>query len=183
MSKTIFTIENGTFCLTTTDPNVAIDTATPDDYIVAGETDSFTCQVTASALNATPNSTTEDIPATMCEAGETRTIVQATSYELGLTFLQDPNLAAGLSKYLFEHDTEVGYYYFGMGGADGSEAPKSIGALRIQSGTIGGEMRTTLTSDLTLPVTGKPDVMFGTGLTTAVVEGNWRDQLGLPPFP
>ena len=183
MSKTIFSIEKGTFCLTTTDPNVPIDTATPDDYIVAGETDSFTCQVTSSALNATPNSDSEDIPATMCEAGETRTIVKATSYELALTFLQDPNVAAGLNRFLFEHDTETAYFYFGMGGDDGSEAPKSIGALRIQSGTIGGEMRKTLTADLTLPVTAKPDVMFGSGVDTAVVEGNWRAQLGLPPFP
>jgi hypothetical protein len=183
MSKSIFNVETGTFVVTITDPNVPVDTAMAADYVVAGENDSFTCQVTASALNATPNSTTEDVPATMCEAGESRTIVQATSYELALTFLQDPNVAMGLSRFLYKHDTEIGFFYFAMNGTDGEGPPKAIGALRIQSGSIGGEMRTTLTSDLTLPVTGKPDVMFGSDLTTDVVEGNWRGALGLPPFP
>ena len=184
MSKTIFSIESGTFCLTLDDPAKKVDTATPDDYQTTGTTDSFTCQVTSSALTATPNSTTETIPATMCEAGEQRTIVEATSYELDLTFLQDANVANGLNRFTFEHDTEVAYFYFGMGGDDGDEAPKAIGALRLQSGTIGGAMRTTLTSDLKLSVMGKPDVMFGTGTgctPSDVVEGNWRAQLGLAP--
>lgn len=160
MPKEVFKIENGDFGLALADPGVGIALATILDY-----TD-WSCQMTSGALNASPNTATETIPATGCDPEETITTVGITSYQLALGYLQDPHIAAGLSRFLFEHDAELVWFYFGMAG---DNPPKAIGKLRVISGSVGGSMRTTLQATTNLPVEGKPTVEFGDATTSAVV--------------
>ena len=39
-----------------------------------------------------------------------------TSYSLDGEFLQDPNVMTGLSRFLFENDTEEAYFFLGLNG-------------------------------------------------------------------
>ncbi len=162
MPKTVLKIEDGNFGLAFTEPTNADDVATAT---IADYTD-FSCQMTSGEIQASPNLTTETIPATGCDPEETITTVGQTSWNLVLGFLQDPHVAAGLSRVLFEHDTELAWFFFGM---DGDDPPKAIGQLRVVAGTIGGSMRTTLQATTTLPLEAKPSIEFGDDTTSAVV--------------
>lgn len=156
MPSHVFKIEQGHFGLSLVGPTVPpadVCAATSADYM------DFTCQITSGALNASPNVTDETVPATWCDPEQTLPLVGATSYELALSYLQDPDVVDGLSQFLFEHDTELAYFFMGL---DGDDPPKSVGLVRLVSGAIGGEGRVTLVSDVTLPVEGKPEVCFGT---------------------
>lgn len=150
-----------------------VDTADLADY-EAGSA-SWTCQTTSGALTAAQDTTTVDVPATFCNPGRTIPQPAQTSYSLDLSFLQDPNVAAGLSAFLFEHDTEEAYVLFGMAGSAGTapaltvNPPKLIGRVRLVAGTIGGAARTTLTSDISLPLSSKPQIQFGAGSTTVII--------------
>ena len=130
------------------------------------------CQTTSGALTAAQDTTTVDVPATFCQPARTIPQPAETSYSLDLSFLQDPNIAAGLSAYLFEHDTEEAYVLFGMSDNTGTLPPKMIGRVRLVSGTIGGAARADLTADVSLPLTRKPQIMFGTGATTSIIPPN-----------
>jgi hypothetical protein len=136
------------------------------DYNAASQ--SWSCQTTAGSLNATADTTTSDVPATFCEAGETIPTPAQSSYELAVTFLQDPNVSTGLNRFLFENDTNESYFLLGLSGAN---PPMAIGRVRLSSATIGGEARTTLTADITLPLSRKPDIEFGDATTSVIVTG------------
>lgn len=163
MSKHVFRIEDGKFGLSLTDPG----TTDPCTATLAQYTD-FGCQITDGALNASPNTTTETVPATWCAPEETITNVGATSFSVDLGYLQDPDVVDGLSRFMFEHDAEQAWFYIGM---DGDDPPKAIGKLTLSSGTIGGPGRTTLTASVSLPVDGKPGVCFGDATSSAPVVG------------
>ena len=180
---TIFQIDQGTFALSVVDTaeplyedtwqapgGATVDTATIADY-EAGS-DAWTCQATSGALTASQDTTTTDVPATFCSPARSIPQPAETSYTLDLSFLQDPDVAAGLNAYLFEHDTQEAYVLFGMRDNTGTLPPKMIGRVRLVSGTIGGAARTTLTADVSLPLTRKPQIMFGTGATTVIVPPN-----------
>lgn len=173
----IFMIEDGEFALEIVDTaevgyldtwqapgGATVDTATLAIYDPSSAT--FMCQVTSGALTASADTTTVDIPATFC--GPAKSIPQPgeTAYAVDLSILQDPNVAAGISRYLFEHDTEEAYFYLGLNGTD---PPKAIGRVRLTSATIGGAARTVLTADVSLPCSRKPSVEFGDGTTSEVV--------------
>jgi hypothetical protein len=142
----------------------------------------WSCQATAGALTASQDTTTTDVPATFC--GPARSIPQpaSTSFNLDLTFLQDPNVKLGLSRYLFENDTKEAYVFFGLNGWD---PPKMIGRVRLVAGTIGGEARTVLSADISLPLSSRPQIDFGTAAdhqavppgaatgATAGIPGTW----------
>lgn len=152
-----------------------VDTATLADY--EADSASWTCQTTSGALTASQDTTTVDVPATFCNPARSIPQPAQTSYTLDLSFLQDPNVAAGLSAFLFEHDTEEAYVLFGMNGEDTVtagevEPPKLIGRVRLVAGTLGGAARTTLTADVSLPLSSKPQIMFGSGSTTAIIPPN-----------
>lgn len=163
MSRHIFRIEKGFFGLSLTDPGVT----DPCAATVAAYGD-YGCQITDGALNASPNSSTETVPATWCEPEETITNVGKTSYSLDLGYLQDPDIVDGISQFLFENDTAEAWFYMGM---DGDDPPKAVGKLTLQSGTIGGPGRTTLTATVSLPVNGKPSVCFGNATASDPVDG------------
>jgi hypothetical protein len=182
MSSTIFRIEDGILALSLVDPDAvgyAADWQTPgglevDVVTVATYTtvdgNDFSCQVTSGALNATPNTTDDTTPATFCGPEVTTTSVGVTSYALDATILQDPQVSAGISAYLFEHDTKEAYFYLGLAG-DGNP-PAAVGRARVVAGAFGGDARVTLTATLSLPVSSKPDIWFGDATTTRVVKGD-----------
>jgi len=177
MSSHVFKIETGVLALTpvgdSDDPawqtpgGVDIATVTLADYTTASGIE-FSCQVTSGALNASANTTDDTTPATFCGPEVTETTVGVTSYTLDATILQDPDVAQGISAWLFEHDTESAYFMLGL---DGENPPKAVGIVRAVAGAIGGDARVTLTADLSLPVSRKPDVMFGNATTSRIVYG------------
>src|SRR4029077_2731039 len=94
----------------------------------------WSCQIVDGALNSTPDTTTTDVPATWCEAGETIPTPGKSSYEFSGSFLQDANLKDGLSAFLFAYDTAECYIYASFSGDD---PPRFIGRSRVTSGQDG----------------------------------------------
>lgn len=178
MSSTVFSIESGVFALSLvgdTDPGdwqapggKAVDEVVLADYTTPGPGGDFSCQITSGALTASPNTTDDVTPATFCSPEVSTTKVGVTSYTVDISALQDPQVVAGLNRYLFENDTLLAYFLLGL---DGVNPPKVAGRCRLISGTIGGDARVTLTFDLSLPCESKPDVEFGDAATSIVIEG------------
>lgn len=180
MARSIFEIESGQFGLAIVDTDAVgyadswqapggllADTATLADYDAASAT--WSCQITSGALEASPDTTTTDVPATWCEPAETIPAPGKTSFTFVATFLQDPNVVAGLNRFLFEHDTEEAYIFVGF---DATNPPRFVGRCRLVAGTIGGDARTSLTADISLPMSRKPSVEFGDGASSVVIEGD-----------
>ena len=180
----IFRIEGGVFALLLVDTaavgydpadqtpgGVEVDTITPAAYAgAAGSGISFECQTTSAALVASANTTDDTTPATFCQPETTTTSVGVTSYTLDASILQDPHISDGISAYLFEHDTKAAYFYLGL--ADADAPPKAVGIVRLVAGQIGGEVRVTLTADISLPVERKPDLWVGNATTNRVIHGD-----------
>ena len=145
-----------------------VDVVTGTDYTGAGGI-SFECQTTKSALTPASNTTTDTTPPTMCNPEITTTIVGVTSYTLDATILQDPHISAGISAYLFENDTKDAYFYLALDGS--GIPPAAIGRCTISAGAIGGDARTTLTADVSLAVSQKPDLWVGDATTKRVILG------------
>ena len=177
----VFKIDSGVFSLKLVDKQASgyldtwqapggksVDVVTTADYTGTGGI-AFECQTTKSALTASSNTTDDTTPATMCSPEITTTIVGVTSYTLDATILQDPHISAGISAYLFENDTKEAYFYLGLEGA--SVPPAAVGRVTISAGAIGGDARTTLTADISLPVTQKPDLWVGDNTTKRVILG------------
>lgn len=129
----------------------------------------YSCQVNSGALTASPNTTDETVPASFCDPEQTVTNVGVTSYTLDVTGGQDPNVAVGVSRYLFENDTKEAYFYLGLNGVD---PPTAIGRVRLIAGAIGGDSGVRLTFTLSLPVSSKPDIAFGDTTASTIVEGD-----------
>ena len=181
MASSVFKIENGVLAFTLVDTAAVgydaswqapagkeVDEVLLADYVTVGGND-FSCQVTTGALNASPNTTDDTTPATFCSPEVTETSVGVTSFTLDATILQDSNISAGASAYAFEHDTKEVFFMLGL---DGVNPPKAIGRARMVAGAFGGDARVTLTADLSLPVTRKPDIEFGDATTSRVVGGS-----------
>jgi len=163
MTRHVFQIEQGVFGLTMTDPGYdSADLADIADY------SDFGCQITSGALNASPNVTQIDVPASWCEPATSTPSVGVTSYTLDVTFLQDPDVVAGISRFLFENDTRLAYFMMGL---DGGDPPRAIGTCRVVAGSFGGEGRVTLTATVSLPVDGKPSIEFGNATDSETVGG------------
>jgi len=190
MASTVFKIENGVFALTLVDTaaagystdwqtpgGIAVDTITLAAYTTTDGSD-LSCQVTSGALTASPNTTTDTTPATFCGPEENTTSVGVTSFSVDATILQDPNIAAGVSAYLFAHDTKEAYFILGL---DGTNPPKAVGRCRVVAGAFGGDARVTLTATLSLPVSRKPDIEFGNVTTSVVVWGSGTPPTGYTP--
>lgn len=171
---TIFQIESGTIALKVVDASAVgylstwlapggkpVDTVAASDYDTSSPL--WTCQTTAGALTATQDTTTTDVPATFCNPAKSIPQPAQTSFSLDLSFLQDPNVKLGFNRYLFENDTKEAYVFFGM---LGWAPPKMIGRVRLVAGTIGGAARSTLTADVSLPMSLRPQIMFGTSTDT-----------------
>lgn len=188
----VFMIEDGVFGLSVVDKTESgyldswqapggaeVDAVTISDYDAGSDT--WRCQITSGALNASPNISTTDIPATWCQPAKSIPQPGETSYTFDITFLQDPDVdpADSLNRFLFEFDTQEAYFYAGMAGD--AAPPAIIGRVRLIAGTIGGAGRTQLTADVSLPVSRKPDIWFGAGSTTQIVKGDGTTPAPSPP--
>jgi hypothetical protein len=143
-------------------------TATIADYDADG--DDWRCQVTSGALTSSASNSTTTIPATFCQPSEERPNPGVTSYSLDLSFLQDPIVRAGLSSFLFQHDTEEAYFLLGLNG-DGAP-PAAVGRVRLVAGNFGGAARDNLSADVSFGVVRKPDIVFGTTGSTRLIKGD-----------
>jgi hypothetical protein len=144
-----------------------VDTVTEGDYDAGAA--SWKCQVTSGKLTPSASTTTTDVPATFCGPARTIPTPGETSYALDAEFLQDVTVKAGLSRFLFEHDTDEAYFLLGL---DGDDPPKAIGRVRVQAGDFGGAARTNLTATVSLPLSRKPQIDFGTATDSEVVPPN-----------
>lgn len=133
-----------------------VEDVTLADYDAAA--DQWRCQVTSGKLTASPDTTTRQRSATFCQPGQTIPNPGLTSYNLDVEFLQDVTVRTGLSRFLFEHDTEEAYFLLGL---DGENPPKAIGRVRVQPGDFGGAAREDLTATISLPLSGRPQIEFG----------------------
>jgi hypothetical protein len=148
-----FKIEQGRFGLSLTDPGI-----TDACLATIASFQDFTCNITSAALNASANVSDETTPATWCDPEQTSPMVGMTSYECAVSFLQDPQLVQGLSRFLFEQDTNLGWVYMGL---DGDNPPKAVAKVRFTAGAFGGEARVSLTAEVTMPCAETPIICFG----------------------
>lgn len=174
---TVFQVEDGTLVFELVDKLAVgyvdtwqapaggtVATVTIADYNANATT--WSCQVTSGQLSANANSNDRDVPATFC--GPSRTIPQPgeTSYDLDADFLQDVNVSTGLSRFLFENDTDEAYFFLGL---DGPNPPRAIGRVRLIAGSFGGEARANLSTTVSLPCSRKPSIEFGNATTSVIV--------------
>ena len=192
MSSHVFKIQAGVLAFTLVDTaavgylpewqtpgGIAIDTITVAAYTADGN--EFSCQVTSGALTASPNTTDDSTPATFCDPEQTETTVGVTSFTLDATILQDPDFPDGASAFAMENDTKECFFILGL---DGVNPPKTVGRCRMVAGAFGGDARVTLTADLSLPVSRKPDTMYGNVTTSRIVWGSGDPPAGwTPPAP
>jgi hypothetical protein len=145
-----------------------VDAVVLADYTSPGPGGDFSCQITSGALTASPNQSDDVTPATFCSPEVTTPKIGVTSYTVDISALQDPQVVAGLNRFLFQNDTLLAYFFLGL---DGVNPPKVAGRCRLIAGTIGGDARVTLTFDLSLPCEAKPDVEFGDETASIVIAG------------
>jgi hypothetical protein len=179
MSTEIIQIEEGAFALALVDKaavgysddwqtpgGASLATITSGDYDDEGE--GWVCQVTSAALTSSPSTTTTTIPATFCGPARDVPTPGETGYTVDVSFLQDPQIRAGLSSFLYVNDTDEAYFYLGL---DGDNPPKAAGRLRLAAGNFGGGARTNLTADVSLGCIRRPDILFGVSGSTRLVNG------------
>jgi hypothetical protein len=175
----IIQIEEGAFALALVDKaavgysddwqtpgGVALSTITAAAYDEEGE--GWMCQVTSAALTSSPSTTTTTIPATFCGPARDIPTPGETGYTVDVSFLQDPQIRAGLSSFLYINDTAEAYFLLGL---DGDNPPKAAGRVRLAAGNFGGTARDNLTADVSLGCTRRPDVLFGVAGSTRLVNG------------
>ena len=179
----IFQIEDGWLALVLVDTaavgyadtwqtpgGVSVEDASITDYGSPGGVDDWACQVTKGEITASANANDVTVPATFCAPGSTVPQPGTTSFGLDVEFLQDPNVADGLSAYLFEFDTQEAYYALGL--VEEGSPPTSVGRCRLIAGNFGGTARENLVSTLTLPVVRKPDNWYGDATAGKIVHGD-----------
>lgn len=136
-----------------------------DDYT---DGDGFSCQITSGKLTPSKQSTRRDRPATFCAPASSTVAVGQSTWALDIAFFQDPHIRAGLSAFLYEHDTEEAFFLLG---GDGAAPPRATGRVRLVAGGFLGEPRADLTDTVSLDVVRKPDILFGLTGSTRLVTG------------
>jgi len=144
-----------------------LNTVVAADYLDATD-GGWSCQVTSGKLTPSKQSTRRDRAATFCAPASSSVQVGQSTYALDVAFFQDAHLRAGLTAYLFEHDTDEAFFLLG---ADGNAPPKAAGRVRLVAGGFGGEPRADLTDSVSLDVTRKPDILFGDAAAWTLVTG------------
>jgi hypothetical protein len=162
-------VENGIFALSLVDTAAVgysptwmspggVDIATITEAAYTDNNAGWRCQVTSAFLAATANTTTEDVPAGWCGAGQSVTQVNESTFDLNLTFVQDGHLPDGLTEFAYVNDTKEAYFLYGLDAVSG--LPKVMGRCRILAGQIGGAAGTILTADVVWPCSPKPEAAW-----------------------
>jgi hypothetical protein len=136
---------------------VALDPSTLTD---------FSCQVTKAEITSQSNTTTTSVPATFCQPASELSVPVASTFQLGLDFLQDWTQAAGLSAFLFKHDAERKAFALYL---EGNVNPVATGEIIVQAGGFGGTPGQPLTSSVTLNINGYPDIKDATGASIRAI--------------
>lgn len=179
MDPNIINIEDGQLGLTIVDEAAAgyspawqapggatAATAALADYI---DGDSFTCQLTSGRITASKNVQRRDRAATFCSPASSRVSAGQSTYALDLAWFQDPHVRDGLTSFLWENDTLEAFFL--LAGDNALAPPRAVGRCLIVSGSFLGEARADLTDSLSLDITRKPDVLFGSTGSTRLVTG------------
>lgn len=173
-------VENGVFGLAIVDPGASsynagwqapagktATTAAIGDYGASAA--SFVCQIKSGQLTPSASNTTQTIEATFCSPEEEVPNPGLTTYGLELSLFQDPHVRDGLSSFLFQYDTLEAYFLLGLNAA--LAPPRAVGRVRVASIQFGGAARTNLSADVTMPLSGKPDILFGSTGSTRLITG------------
>src|SRR4029077_2323091 len=144
-------------------------TATLTDY----ETDStfWSCQVTAGTLTPSADTTTQDLPATFCQVGQTIPTPKQSTWTLDVEMLQDPHVGPtsptkGLAEYSYLHDAQEVYFLLGLNGS--TKAPRAIGRIRMSPQAFGGVAQEILVATVSWPVSQWPGILWGSATATAL---------------
>jgi hypothetical protein len=179
----IWRIESGVLAFTDVDPDAVGylaswvapggGTAATVDY-ADYETDStfWGCQITSGALTPSADSTTQDLPSTFCQLGETLPTPKLSTWTLDVEMIQDSHITTGvgpaqtmsLAEYLFTHDAVEVYYMLGLDAAN--KAPRAVGRVVLSAATFGGVAQEILLATGSWPTSGKPDIEFGNSTIT-----------------
>jgi hypothetical protein len=174
-------IESGVLAFTDVDPlavgylptwmapaGATADTASMADY--EADATFWSCQVTSGALIPTADTTTQESPSTFCVLGQTIPTPRQSTWTLDVSMIQDPHVGptaptVGLAEYLYDHDAVEVFFLLGLNGADA--APRAVGRVVLSPATFGGIAQEILLADGSWPVSGKPDIAWGTTAVTA----------------
>lgn len=145
-----------------------------DEVVIADYPDSagFACQITSGTVTSSANTTTKTRAATWCAASVTVTETGQSSYGFDAAFFQDPQVAAGISRFLFENDARECYVFVGL---DGLNPPRAIGRVDLVAGAFAGAGRTELTATVTLPFKRKPTIEFGDASESVIINAPGLD--------
>ena len=69
---------------------------------------------------------TVTVPATFCAPEENVPQPATTAYSLDATILQDPHISDGVSRFLFEHDTETAYFMLELRSGCGAAGDRGV---------------------------------------------------------
>lgn len=141
-------------------------TAVVADYV---DGDSFACQLTSGKLTPSKNVNRRDRAATFCSPASSTPQVGKSTYALDIAFFQDQTVRDGLSAFLYEHDTREAFFLLGAKG--GTAPPRAVGRVFIVAGGFLGEPQADLTDSVSLDVSGKPDILFGSTGSTRLITG------------
>lgn len=125
------------------------------------------CQVTSAALTPSADSSTQDMPTTICQLGSTVPTPLQSTWTLDVEMIQDSHITTGvapaqtmsLAEYLYLHDAVAVYYYLGLDGVN--KAPRAVGRAVLSAAAFGGVAGEILLASGSWPTSGKPDIEFG----------------------
>lgn len=142
-------------------------TAALADYTPAAQ--AFTCQITEGKLTPSKQSSTVDVPATLCAPAQSIPQPGATLFSLDLSFLQDATVRDGISSFLYQNDTLEAYFLLALNA--GVAAPRAVGRCNLHAAGFGGAPRANLIDQVSFDVKYRPDILFGSGSTTRLIAG------------
>lgn len=185
----IFQIENGivTFALVdTTDASYdeswqapkgkTLANILPVDYSADAILTNWSCQITSGMLTPSQNANDITISPTFCNPGKVIPQPSETSFTLDLEFLQQITQGKGLDSFLFVNDTLEAYFLLALAGevttpTPATNKPKAIGRCRLAASAFGGPAREQLTATVSLQLSRRPDIAYGSGATVTLAEG------------
>lgn len=188
MATTVFKITNGQLGLALVDTSAVgyLDSwqapggANVDEVDLADYTDSagFACQITSGQITSSANVTTSSRAATWCSASVPTTTTGQSTFAVDLAFFQDPHIAAGISRFLFENDARECYLYMSL---DGGEPPRAIGRVDLVAGAFAGAGDEELTATATLTFKSRPTIEFGTAADSVIVNAPGLNKAAAAP--
>lgn len=188
MSTVVFKIKNGQFGLALVDTSAVgyLDSwqapagMNVDEVELADYEDSagFACQITSGQVTSSANVTTNTRAATWCSPAVPTTTTGQSGFAFDIAFFQDPQIAAGISRFLFENDARECYVFIGL---DGGNPPRAIGRVDLVAGAFAGAGDEELTATATLPFKVKPTIEFGDATDSVIVNAPGLNKAAAAP--